>query len=355
MKGFNVKALIILILLFNISICTLDAQNLTQPLAHEPLTLLSMNVPEPDTEQPSSESSSASPVILAHKDLTMSDCDSEHHSSADTATSIDPATPADTSTSAALTHESPTLFALDSLQPSDEAAQAAAGREASAPLAHEPSSIYMEYEPSYEISADSPQVKKSDAKDAPKKTPVKLTIGNWNEWDRLPNRKGDYAFNYIAVVAGKFHIRYDYFNFDRSRYWINYGQIALIKSSWLNFNYAPGVMWINGMFSGKRKELWYFGGHFTISLPKLGLTVLHKGYGCNEGPFNQTFADLRICKFLDISGYNFSTLSANPDTYVGPKVKIPVGALQFHIWYGFSTNPSRPEAKMLNCATHITF
>ncbi|MGV8121199.1 MAG: hypothetical protein AB2L14_15670 [Candidatus Xenobiia bacterium LiM19] len=348
MKGFTVKALIILILLFNISICTLDAQNLTQPFAHEPLTLLSMNVPEPDTEQQSSESSSASPVTLAHEAMTFSDIEPVSTSSADTSTS------ADRSTSTPLTHESPTLIALDNLQPSDEAAQAAA-EEASAPLAHEPSSIYMEYEPSYEISADSPQVKKSDGKDAPKKTPVKVSIGNWNEWDRLPNRKGDYAFNYIGVVAGKFHIRYDYFNLDRSRYWVNYGQIALVKSSWLNFNYAPGVMWINGMFSGKRKELWYFGGHFTLSLPKLGLTVLHKGYGSSEGPFNQTFADLRICKFLDISGYNFSTLSANPDTYVGPKVKIPVGAVQFHIWYGFSTNPSRPEAKMLNCATHITF
>jgi|GEM_PF-2351170 len=352
MKGFTVKALIILVVLVNISVCTADAQNPAQPFAHEPLTLLSMNVTESDTEQQSSEFSSASPVTLAHEDLTTSDCESEHHSSADTATSTDQATPADTPASAALTHESSNLLALDSFQSSDEAAQAA---EISAPLEHEPSSVYMEYEPSYEISADSPEVRKSDGKDAPKKIPVKVNIGNWNEWDRVPNKKGDYAFNYVGVVIGKLHLRYDYFNFDRSRYWVNYGQIALIKSSSFNFNYSPGVMWINGMFSGKRKELWYYGGHFTLSLPKLGLSVLHKGYGCNEGPFNQTFADLKICKFLDISGYNLSTLAANPDTYVGPKVKIPVGAVQFHIWYGFSTNPSRPEAKMLNCATHITF
>ncbi len=331
MKGFNVKTLIILLLLFNSSICAPYAQNLPFPSAHESLSLLTDDLTATISEQLPSEYSSAPPATLVHETSSLQD--------------IGPllSSPQDISAPAVIIHERPALYSLDS------------SSQALSPTTHEPSSVYVEYEPSWSISADSPQVTRDDGKDKPRKTVAKVSIGNWNEWDRLPNRKGDYAFNYYAVIVGKLQLRYDYFNLDRSRYWVNYGQIALIKSSWLNFNYSPGVMWVNGVYSGRRKEIWFYGGHFMLSLPKLGFSVLHKGYGSNEGPFQQTFADLSICKYLDLSGYNLSTLSASPDTYLGPKLKIPAGSVQFNIWYGISTNPSRPDAKLLNCATHITF
>jgi len=342
LKGFTVWTFLILLSL-SITICSACAGEMAQPIYHEPLSLLAMETPLQAGEQDLYGDSSASDVIPAHESLSMQDYEQLSPPSADSCFSAE------------LAHESTTLLEPDDTQTVKDSADTASVPDDSSAVTHEPSSIYVDYEPSFTISADSPQVKKTDGKDAPRKTPVKVNIGNWNEWDRLPNHKGDYAFNYYAILIGKLHLRYDYFNLERSRYWINYGQVPFVKSSWLNFNWSPGVMWINGMYTGKRKEIWFFGGHFVLSLPKLGLTVLHKGYGSNEGPFHQTFADLKVCKWLDISGYNLSTLSANPDTYVGPKVKIPCGAVQFSIWYGISTNPSRPDAKMLNCATHITF
>ena len=342
MKGFTVWTLLILLLL-SITFRAAFAGDMTEPLYHEPLSLLAMEAPLQEDEQALYGDSSKAYAIPAHESLSMQDYEQLSPPSENPSISTE------------LTHESTTLLALEDTQTGNGIADTASVPEDPSAMTHEPSSIYVDYEPSFMISADSPQVKKADGKDTPKKTPVKVNIGNWNEWDRLPNKKGDYAFNYYAILIGKLHLRYDYFNLERSRYWVNYGQVPFVKSSWLNFNWSPGVMWINGMYTGKRKEIWFFGGHFVLSLPKLGFTVLHKGYGSNEGPFHQTFADLKVCKWLDISGYNLSTLSANPDTYVGPKVKIPCGGVQFSIWYGISTNPSRPDAKMLNCATHITF
>jgi hypothetical protein len=195
------------------------------------------------------------------------------------------------------------------------------------------------------------------AKGQPKKQDeLKIIIGSWDESCRASSKKTDYTFTYYSVSCADVTFRIDTFNVDRRRYWLNCGTLHVVRSPGLKVDYSPGVQLNNLMTGGRKVNQFFYGGFLLVKVPDIGLSVVQKSYAGAELNFNQTFADLRICKNLDFSLYNFSNSLVIPDTYIGPKLKFPVGKnAQVHAWYGFSTVPQRPEARMLNLGGSITF
>jgi hypothetical protein len=185
---------------------------------------------------------------------------------------------------------------------------------------------------------------------------LKLSVGSWDESRRSASKKTDFTFMYYGFVYDELSLRLDIFNTDRTRYWINYGNVHLVKSPGFKLDYSPGLQF-NQMLVGKEyKTQSFYGGFLRLNVPDIGLTVLQKSYAGPEIDFNQTFADLRICKNLDLSYYNFSNAKVVPDTYVGPKLKFNIGKnTAFHVWYGFSLVPQKPEARLLNFFGSFTF
>ncbi|MDQ7823779.1 MAG: hypothetical protein RDV48_13355 [Candidatus Eremiobacteraeota bacterium] len=205
------------------------------------------------------------------------------------------------------------------------------------------------------VAALAPSHAGAEEKTVKKHEPVKVSVGSWVESFRNSSRSADFSFIYTQLAYDSVTLRYDQYNIDRRRYWLNIGKIPLLDSKSVKLNYLPGIMVINTALprAGEKYDRFFYGGHLNLSIPGIGLSVLQKSYAGTEIDFNQTFADLKLCKNLDLSYYLFMDAKAHPDAYLGPKVKCNVGEdSSFHVWYGFSTVSRKPEARMLNyCAT----
>jgi hypothetical protein len=193
---------------------------------------------------------------------------------------------------------------------------------------------------------------------AAKKQParVKVFAGTWDESHRNPSRSADYCFSYYGINYGVLHARFDTFNYDRRRYWLCYGKIPVAKSPDFVMTISPGIMINNLSINKVKRDQFYEGGFTWVQFPKLGISILDKSYGGTDGDFHHTFADLKVTKNFDLSLFNYSSIKAVPDTYLGPKFKWNVGQdTNFHIWYGWSLVPQKPQARLLNISGTITF
>lgn len=195
---------------------------------------------------------------------------------------------------------------------------------------------------------------KTDAKKTPDQ--AKINVGTWDESNRGRTRANDLTFSYYQFTYQWFVFRTDLFNSNRKRYWLNVGSIPIIKSPGFKFTYLPGIQINNTSPNGVSSDQFFWGGHFIFNFPKLGLNILQKSYAGSQIDFNQTFSDLKICRNLDLSDYNFMNSNSVPDNYIGPKLKLDLGEdVNIHVWYGWSLVPQKPDAKLLNIGGMFKF
>jgi hypothetical protein len=188
-----------------------------------------------------------------------------------------------------------------------------------------------------------------------KELPCNFTVGSWDESNTDKKKSGDTTFIYKILNYKKLHLRMDTYTGQRAdvrRYWAHYGRLPVYKTPSFNIGISPGAM----MLTSRKPREFFYGGIAYFDFPKLGFNVEQRSYAGTKRGLHYTFSNVKLNDNFLISYVYYTYELSTPCSYLGPKIAFKIGQnSNFHVFYGFSVNRLKPDARFLGIQGALKF